>query len=260
LQCVVQPFRGPAGHIHGVVGVALDITDRKRVEGELAEKREELQALSRRLLAAQEAERRALARELHDDFGQFLTAIRLNLEAMRRGTSGDVARQLVDSLTLVDQAVDRVRSLALELRPAMLDDLGLVPALRWLVKRQSERAGFEGRLRVGRLGASVQPALATCSFRLVQEALTNAARHAGASSVDVELSSADGELRIVVRDDGKGFDVAAARQLAARGMSLGLLSMQERVTLARGRLTIESSIGKGTTIDAHVPLAAEDAP
>jgi len=260
LQCVVQPFRDPVGRIAGVVGVALDITDRKRVERELDEKREQLQALSRRLLAAQEAERRALARELHDDFGQFLTAVRLNLEAMRRAISGEGARQLADSITLVDQAIDRVRGLALDLRPAMLDDLGLVAALRWLLKHQSERAGFEGRLWVERLGAQVPPAVATCSFRLVQEALTNVARHAGARNVDVELSTTDGELRIVVRDDGSGFNLPAARQLAARGVSLGLLSMQERVTLAGGRLEIESAIGDGTAVDARIPLTGADPP
>jgi len=230
------------------------------VERELDEKREQLQALSRRLLAAQEAERRALARELHDDFGQFLTAVRLNLEAMRRAISGEGARQLADSITLVDQAIDRVRGLALDLRPAMLDDLGLVAALRWLLKRQSERAGFEGRLWVERLGAQVPPAVATCSFRLVQEALTNVARHAGARNVDIELSTTDGELRIVVRDDGSGFNLPAARQLAARGVSLGLLSMQERVTLAGGRLEIESAIGDGTAVDARIPLTGADPP
>jgi signal transduction histidine kinase len=128
----------------------------------------------------------------------------------------------------------------------MLDDLGLVAALRWLLKRQSERASYEGRLRVGRLGAPVPTAVATCCFRLVQEALTNVARHAGARNVDVQLSAAD-------------VDLAAARHLAARGMNLGLLIMQERVTLARGRLEIKSAIGEGTTIDAHVPLVAEAA-
>jgi PAS domain S-box-containing protein len=260
LHAAVQPFRDPEGRIVGTVGAALDVTSHRRVESELEEKREQLQALSRRLLAAQEAERRALARELHDDFGQMLTAIRLNLEASRRGTSGQAAQHLNDGLAIVDQAIDRVRSLALELRPAMLDDLGLVAALRWLLKRQAQRAGFSGRIQVGQLDARLPAPVETCCFRLVQEALTNVGRHAGASRVDVELNAIAGELRILIRDDGRGFDVRGALRLAARGVSLGLLSMHERVTLAGGRLHIASVVGQGTTIDARVPFAAEAAP
>ncbi len=248
------------GRPHRLVGVVHDITDRKGAEDELRGKRAELEALSRRLLAAQESERRSLARELHDDFGQFLTAIRLNLEAARRGTTGEAARHLAESLLLVDQAVDRVRSLALELRPAILDDLGLVAALRWLVKRQSEHAGFEGRVSSARFEARLPTSVETCSFRLVQEALTNVVRHAHATRVDVELEVVGEELRIVVRDDGRGFDVRAARQRASRGDSLGLLSMHERATLAGGQLEITSLIDKGTTIDARIPLTAEGAP
>jgi PAS domain S-box-containing protein len=255
LQCVVQPFRDPAGRTAGVVGVGLDITDRKRVEGELREKREQLQTLSRRLLTAHEEEQRALARELHDDFGQLLTAIRLNMEAARRGLSGDRAQHLAEGIALVDQATEQIRSLAIDLRPAILDDLGLVAAVRSLLKRQSQRAGFDGRLTVLRLETRLSAAVETCSFRLVQEALTNVVRHAAASHVDVELDAIDGELHIVVRDDGKGFDVSVARRRAARGESLGLMSMQERVTLAGGRLAISSTAGRGTTIDARMPLA-----
>jgi PAS domain S-box-containing protein len=258
-QAVVQPFREPTGHITGTVGVALDITERKRIERELSEKRAELQMLSRRMLEAQEGERRALARELHDDFGQLLTAIRLSMEAARRTSSGG-GQHLTDGITLIDQALDKVRSLALDLRPAILDDLGLIAALRWLIKRQSQSAGFEGRLLVGPLSARLSTDVTTCSFRVVQEALTNVVRHAAARNVVVELIFADRELRVVVRDDGRGFDVPAARQLAARGLSLGLLSMQERVTLVGGHLVIDSTPGEGTTIDARVPLAVGDVP
>jgi PAS domain S-box-containing protein len=255
LQCVVQPFLDPEASIAGVVGVALDITDRKRVEGELHEKRAQLQMLSRRLLEAHEAERLALARELHDDFGQLLTAIRLNMEAAGRGTSGDRAQHLAEGIALVDQATEQIRRLAIDLRPAILDDLGLVAAVRSLLKRQSERSGFEGRLVALRLEGRLPTVVETCSFRLIQEALTNVVRHAAARSVEVELDALDRELHIVVRDDGKGFDVAAARRRAAGGASLGLLSMQERVTLAGGRLSVSSTTGQGTTIDAYVPLA-----
>lgn len=243
------------GRTIGIVGVSWDVAENRRFEQELAEKREQLQALTRRLLEGQEAERRALARELHDDFGQSLTAIRLNLEAARRGVPAEHAQRLSESIALVDQAIDQVRRIAVDLRPAILDDLGLVAALRSLVKRQSARAGFEGRLTVGPIDARLPASVETCSFRLVQEAVTNVARHAGAKHVDVDLRLAGAELCIVVRDDGKGFDAPAALREAARGVSLGLLSMQERVTLARGRFEIRSAADQGTTVTANIPVA-----
>jgi PAS domain S-box-containing protein len=244
------------GEVIGIVGVSWDLTEKKRIEAELREKREQLQALSGRLLEAQETERRALARELHDDFGQTLTAIRLNLESARRGVTDDAAQQLAVGVALVDQAIEQVRSLALHLRPAMLDDLGLVAALRWLLKRQSHCAGFVARLSAGRFDARLPAAVETCVFRLAQEALTNVVRHACAKNVKLELSAGEDHVRIVVRDDGKGFDVAAARHRAERGSTLGLVSMQERVALIGGRLEIRSISNAGTTVDARVPLCA----
>jgi PAS domain S-box-containing protein len=255
---VVQPFRDSAGEIVGTVGASLDITDHKRVESELYKKREQVHALSGRLLVAQEAERRSLARELHDELGQFLTAIRLNLEGARSAGANLRAQQITECITLVDQAIDQARRLALDLRPAILDDLGLVAALRSLLKSQSAQVGFEGRFAVAALDARLSTALETCAFRLVQEALTNVARHAGAKTVDVEVGTAHGELRILVRDDGKGFDVPSARLAAVRGASLGLLSMMERVALCGGRLEITSALGKGTSLDARLPLAWQE--
>jgi PAS domain S-box-containing protein len=246
----------------GIVGVSWDVTeerrrevDRRRVDRELAEKREQLEGLTRRLLEAQEAERRALARELHDDFGQFLTAVRLNLEAARRSSPGECARYLADSIALVDQGIDRVRGIALDLRPSLLDDLGLVAALRSLLKRHAERAAFDGRLVVGPLEERLPPPVETCSFRLAQEALTNVVRHASARRVEVHLAVEGRELYVAVRDDGRGFDVRAAQREAARGMSLGLVSMQERATLLGGRLEIDSAAGRGTTVVARLPIA-----
>jgi two-component system sensor histidine kinase UhpB len=259
MRYIVQPSRDVAGHITGVVGVALDVTDGKRAQSELAEKREQLQSLSRRLITTQEAERRALARELHDDFGQLLTAIRLALEAARRETSGAGRQQLGDGIALVDQAIDRVRSLATDLRPPILDDLGLVAALRGLLRRQFQHARFEVRLKVKSLEGRLPTATETCAFRLVQEALTNVARHADARHVEVEVSAAEGDLGIVVRDDGRGFDASPARQLAPERLSLGLLSMRERVALAGGHLDVRSVVGEGTTIEAHLPILREPA-
>ena len=194
-----------------------------------------------------------LARELHDNFGQSLTAIRMNLEA-----HGASSEHLAESIALVDQAIEQVRTLALDLRPSILDDLGLVAALRWLVNRQSRRAGTEWAFRAAASDGRLPTAIETCCFRLAQEALTNVVRHADAHHVSIELGFDGGEVALVVRDDGKGFDVRVARELAARGASLGLVSMEERVSLAGGTLRIESAPGHGTTLRARFPLPAKE--
>ena len=242
-----QMVRDAAGKYLRQIGTNADITSRKRAELELRSQREQLAALSRRLIDAQEAERRTVARELHDDLGQVLTAIKLNLMRQERDRDETVA--------LVDRAIERMRDLARDLRPAILDDFGLAAALRWYVEREAQRAGLDFHLTLSvetRLPASVE----TSCFRVVQEAITNVARHAEARRIDVELSASGSGLLLTVRDDGKGFDVTAARQRAGRGESQGLSSMQERITLAGGAFEIESAPGRGTTIRARFPVEA----
>jgi signal transduction histidine kinase len=234
-QVRVEPYRNETGEIIGTIGIAVDVTDRKRAGEELAH----------RLLEAQEAERRSIARELHDDFGQVLTAIRLSLQG---------GAHPAESISLVDDAIQRMRDLALDLRPAILDDLGLEAALRWYVAREAGRAGLGFRLDVASIGTRLAPALETACFRLVQEALTNVIRHGRASAVEVKLAAPDGEVHVSISDDGKGFDVRAARRRAAAGGSQGLLIMEERVSLAGGKLEIRSGQGKGTTVAARIPL------
>jgi len=237
-----------------LLGTHMDITERHRFETELREKKEELQTLSRRLLETQEAERRLLARELHDSFGQLLTAIRLNLLAL--GADED---RVAESIGLIDQANELVRNLALDLRPSILDDLGLEVALRWLLNRQSERARFVTTFTAKGGDRRLPAAIETCCFRLAQEALTNVARHADARHVAIDLDVRDTEGSISIHDDGRGFDVRACRERAARGSSVGLLSMEERVSLAGGRLEIQSRPGSGTTVLARFPLVAGEA-
>ena len=231
-----------------VYGTNADITERKRAEEELGRRTRQLEALSRRLIEAQEAERRAVARELHDDFGQVLTALKLNLQAQGRGDA--------ESIALVDGAIARMRELAQDLRPPLLDEFGLEASLRWYVEREAKRAGLASHLALAPLVQRPPAAVETTCFRVAQEALTNIIRHAQAHAVDVELSAANGTLQLVVRDDGRGFDVPAARRRAAHGGSQGLLSMQERVALAGGDLEIDSAPGRGTTVRARLPLTA----
>ena len=219
----------------------------QRAEDELRESEERYRALSRHLLEMQERERHAIARNLHDDLGQILTAIKLSLKGASRSRE-----KMADSLALVDEAIRQTRSLALDLRPSVLDDLGVAAALQQLASQYAARGGLEIRLDTQALErVKVPPAVQTACFRLVQEAFTNIARHAGARRVDVTIRAAGGAIEIVVRDDGRGFDVAVARKPAGAGAGLGLLGMEERISLAGGQLTIESAPGSGTTIRAH---------
>jgi signal transduction histidine kinase len=220
--------------------------ERKRTE-------EALQILSRRLLEAQENERRHLARELHDEIGQALTAVKINLQAAQRTPDALVA-YLEDSISIVDRTLQQVRNLSLDLRPALLDDLGLVVALRWYVDRQAQRVGFTAQFAADPSETRPRPDIETACFRVAQEALTNVVRHAQAQHVRVELRQRDAELHLLIRDDGKGFDVRAAQERAAQGASTGLLGMQERVWLVGGQIDIKSAPAWGTEIRVRFPL------
>jgi len=234
------------GFVWSMANVLATSIEQRRVADELGEKREQLHALSGRLIEAQEAERRAVARELHDDFGQVLTALKLNLQ--RSG------RDEAESIALVDGAIARMRDLAHDLRPPMLDELGLPAALRWYVGREARRAGLESHFALAPPELRPPPGVETTSFRVAQEAITNVIRHAQARRVDVELRVAGDVLELLVRDDGRGFDVRMARRRAARGESQGLVGMQERVALAGGELQIDSAPGHGTSVLARFPL------
>ncbi len=219
--------------------------------------RERLRALSQQLVQAQEEERRHLARELHDEIGQSLTAAQLNLQTLLNLSDlAELPARLEDSMALIERVLQQIRALSLELRPALLDDLGLVPALRWFVNRQAQRAGFAAHVVAEQSWERFPPDVEITCFRVVQEALTNIIRHAQAQHVMVEIQPEATELHLVVRDDGVGFDANAARDRAMRGHSLGLLSMQERVVLLGGQIRFESAIGQGTKIFVRLPLSA----
>jgi PAS domain S-box-containing protein len=247
------PVSVPGGQIE-IYEIYRDITERKRADEALRQYAERLQVLSRRVVEVQEEERRHLARELHDEIGQVLSAIAVNLHAAKGVCNADAWSRLDECLDIVDVAVQQVRGLALELRPSMLDDLGLAAALRWLVSRQAERAGLVAHFVVQSSGVELPTELATACYRVAQEALTNVVRHARARRVWLELQEGEEEVRLVIRDDGVGFDPKEARQRAARGESLGLLGIQERVELLGGRVTIESEPGHGTTIRVWFPV------
>ena len=241
---------------HKVVQCNLrDITKRKSVEKTRNEYSQRLETLSRRLVETQETERRRIARELHDEIGQALTAVQLNLQNMLHTPALQSAKaSLAETLEAVDGVLEQARDIALNLRPSILDDLGLEPALRWYAKRQAAATGLKLEVSVEPLERRLDPVLETECFRVAQEALTNVARHANAKSVTVDVRTEDGQLHLRVRDDGVGFDVSSGREKATLGVSLGLLSKEERASLAGGKLEFKSAPGQGTEVHAWFPL------
>ena len=238
-----------------------DITKRKQAEAKRKEYSRKLQVLSRRLVEAQETERRNIARELHDEIGQALTVIQLNLQVMLQAPDAQaLAPRLNESLKVVERVLEQVQDISLDLRPSILDDLGLEPALRWYTDRQAALVDLKVGFHADRLEQRLDPVIETECFRVAQEALTNVVRHAQAKAVTVELRQEDGQLHLCVCDDGIGFDVAVIREKAVRGASLGLLSMEERAVLAGGRLEFNSVRGRGTEVHAWFPLKWQTPP
>jgi PAS domain S-box-containing protein len=238
-----------------------NITERKQAEAKRKEYNRKLQVLSRRLVEAQETERRNIARELHDEIGQALTVMQLNLQAMLQSPGADaLTPRLTENLKVVERVLEQVQDISLDLRPSILDDLGLEPALRWYTDRQAALVELKVEFHADPLEQRLDPVIETECFRVAQEALTNVVRHAQAKAVTVELRKEEGQLHLCVRDDGIGFDVAVVREKAVRGTSLGLLSMEERAVLAGGRLEFNSVPGRGTEVHAWFPLKWQTPP
>jgi PAS domain S-box-containing protein len=269
-NAVTMPLRDANGQVEGIMTESVEVTDqvlsRRRIEGLLIEREEEIAArkvaeeelrvsnahlrgLSGRLLAVQEEERRTVARELHDEIGQQLTALRYILDRPQQPYEGK-AIQVSDALVILDSLTDRVRELSLDLRPSMLDDAGLWPGLLWHTERYTSQTGIYVNLAHRGLQERLPAAVETAIYRIVQEALTNVARHADVQQVTVQLM-VDSTVTLLIEEAGKGFDVDEA---LARHTSAGLSGMRERVELLGGQFTIEAEIDKGTRIMAEIPL------
>ncbi len=189
-----------------------------------------------------------------------MTAVKINLQTSQHSSNGNQTQlPLQESIDIVEVALQQVRSLSLDLRPSLLDDLGLVIALRWYIDRQTQRAGIIGEFVPQLLETKLSPHLETTCFRIVQEALTNIVRYAKAQRVTVELWQQETHLHLIIRDDGIGFDVYAAKEKATKGGSLGLLGMEERVLLIGGQINMKSVHQKGTEIHAVFPLSQNQA-
>jgi signal transduction histidine kinase len=221
-----------------------------RSASEQAEER--LRLLSQQLVSSQEQERKALSRELHDEIGQLLTALRMELGNMERARASIADPHLEQAKKLAESTLRTTRDIAMGLRPAMLDVLGLGPALEWQVREFSRRYGTPVRLEVDGDLRDVPDPHRTYLYRIVQEGLTNCARHAQAKNIHVKLEDSDGQVAVLVEDDGVGFD-----RHGGVAYGLGLLGMSERVRELCGRLEIESAPGKGTRIEVTLPLNRE---
>jgi signal transduction histidine kinase len=236
----------------GLVGIAIDNAG---LLADLQHKEASLQALVRKTLTAQEEERRRIARELHDETSQVVSALLMNISLLESQAALDEnARTRVEAVkALAEEAARNLDTMLFELRPALLDELGLIPAMRWYVAQVSDAWNvpitFEGE-RTGRLPDFVE----VTAFRIVQEAVGNVVRHAHATSARVAVTPVEGRLRVEIADDGEGFDAAEVAGRARSGESVGLMGMRERAELAGGRIEITSSPGAGTRVVAEIPV------
>ncbi|RDK00997.1 response regulator [Paraburkholderia lacunae] len=228
-----------------------DITERKRMEQALFESREQLRELSAYMEAIREEERKRIAMEIHDELGQLLTALKMDVSLLRMRLGNDPeAMKKADSMReLVEKTIWMVRNVASHLRPAALN-FGIVSALEWLVEDFGRRSGVPCQFRINGSEPVLPDAFATAVFRIVQASLTNVARHAGATRADVTLTRSATALDLHVSDDGCGFDLEAAR----KSYSYGLLGMSERARAIGGSLLIDSAPGAGTAVSIHIPL------
>jgi signal transduction histidine kinase len=251
LRDVVIAIAGLPDHGRTVVQMVItDITERARESRELERSRRDLRRLSASMVQAREDERRRIARELHDELGQRLTALKMELSSLGSETSGSTRAGRIDAMIeMVDDTVATVRRIATELRPLMLDDLGLNAAIEWLADSWSRRMGVAVTLQLKAVEPALDDAVNIALYRMVQEALTNIARHAHATQVGIEIEQSASELQLTVTDNGIGFDEASIH----REGSFGLAGMRERALMLGGQLAIGSSPGGGGRVSVRLP-------
>lgn len=251
------------------------MTEDERLHAELRRRSEELEALNaelqaqeraramlvERLIDVQESERRRIARHLHDELAQTLTGLLMSLDAAEAELGEDrpqTRAQLRRTREIAAASLEGTRRLILDLRPSILDDLGLVPALRWYAETHLAPTGAVVTLRSRGRSRRLDPRIETTIFRIAQELMSNVARHARADNVVIRVSFEPSCLRLAVVDDGIGFDVDAAQEVSPSGAGLGFLGIRERVQILDGRLRLESEPGEGAWVEIEVPLSPAD--
>jgi PAS domain S-box-containing protein len=245
------PLRDELGTIVKWFGTSTEIEDRKKAEDALQCSLEELRALAARLQSVREEERTRVAREIHDELGQALTGIMLESASLIRELPRGAKQQLNRAesiMKLAHETIQSVRRISTELRPGILDDLGLIAAIEWAAEEFQSRTGTNCRLDLPEDDIVIDQERATALFRILQETLTNVARHANATQVNVRLANEEGTLILEVHDNGKGIN----KQELSAGRSLGILGMRERALLLGGGLAISGAPGQGTTIEVRI--------
>jgi len=250
-------FNGRRVDFNGVeylIGVGIDISDRIEIERKLRDRSEEIQKLTAHMERIQEEERTRIAREIHDELGQQLTCLKMDTAWIGKKISPEdkmLQQKLSSMLSVIDDTVKSVRRISSELRPGILDDLGLIPALEWQSQEFEKRTGIKSiyKFRVNDFNPASD--ISTNIFRVYQEALTNIARHAQASLVETSLEETEGYVVLKVKDNGLGIDKVEASVKD----SLGLMGMRERALLFNGELSIEGERQKGTIVTLRIPLA-----
>jgi two-component system sensor histidine kinase UhpB len=252
LHSLGEVVKDRSGHPSRMLWSVLDITEQRLTEDALRGSAEQLSALSRRLVEVQEAERRKLSRELHDRVGQNLTALSINLDILRTRLAGtdyvEHRARLSDSAALLEATVDSIEDVMAELRPPMLDDYGLLPALHWYTKDFSRRTGIDVRVAGDEVIERAAPEIEITIFRIAQEALTNVAKHAHAARVQIKLTQNDGHCTMTLCDDGIGIDGAHRRR-----HGLGMINMRERTQAVGGTFIVRNLPGGGTQITVDIP-------
>jgi PAS domain S-box-containing protein len=247
--CVFTPAHiAIAREVASQIAVAMQ---NARLLADMSAARAHLQAVSRQLVAVQEAERARIARDLHDEIGQMLTGLKLVLAIGTRSTPAQVLSRLAEAQALTNDLTTRVREISLDLRPAMLDDLGLLPTLLWHIKRYTKQTQIQVTMKHTGLDQRAPPDVEIAVYRLVQEGLTNVARHADVPDAAIWLWRTADSIGVRIMDQGCGF---TPKEVLAAHTSSGLAGMIERVRLLGGQLTIESAIGQGTRLTAELPL------
>lgn len=234
--------------------------EKARLFEAVTQQREQLRTLTARLTEIQETERKELAQELHDEMGQSLTAISMDLAAVMHELSKECAApvrdRLVEAKLLTDQTLEQIREISLNLRPSMLDDLGLVPTLRWYINRYTKRTGIETEFKVSNLHQRLAPEVETALYRMTQEGLTNVARHAHAQMVSIRVEQFGKMVQVMIQDDGRGFNIDDVLHRKLLDHGAGLLGIRERATLLGGDFDVQTQLGQGTRLSIVIPLSS----
>lgn len=260
LNYLIKPIQDQDLRVAIELGVYLAEVEREKSEimKKLEKNREELLKLSLQLINTQEEERKKISQELHDEVGQALTATQINLEVIEKllcyECAESISTRLSEAIDMNSRILEQIRELSLNLRPSMLDELGLIPTLNWYITRFSKRTEIDVNFDFTESKHRFSPEIETTIYRIAQEALTNVAKHANADQIDIEMKNDNNSIQITIEDNGEGFDVSDLEKLPESGQGIGLIGLRERVLILNGQFQLNSKQNRGTTIKIALPI------